>query len=478
MPDAEPTTAGVMTDCDNLIPSERGMKGAPSPIPPVSVGALAAECRGAVAIMQLAGTRRVFAGTQTKMYELTGTTWTDRSRAGNYTGSTENRWSFAQFGDFTLASNDTEVIQASASGAFADIATAPKARIIVAVADFVLAFNTIDGTYGDSPDRWWCSAIRDHTSWTPSVTTQANTGRLVDGGGQIVAAARLGSQVVAFKESAMYVGTYAGSPVVWQWDRMPGDVGCLGPEAVCEVAGTALAFAGGDNFYLHDGTRPVAIGTGSVRQWFADNSSPTSRYRTMAVFERQNMRVWFMFPGRESTGACDKALVYHVTQQRWGRCDRTVEAPLIFATPGIVWDDMGTLYPTWDSLPAIPYDSTFWLGGGAVFSLFDASHQLQNLVGESAASGFTTGDQGDDEAVTFIRRLRLRFLTKPATATVVGATRQGLGDGFMPGAGSSLTDSSGFDLRQSGRWHRLTFDFTGEVEFNAMSAEAELAGNR
>lgn len=476
-PDADPTHPGVMTDCVNLIPGERGMEGGPSPITPTGVPALAAECRGAAVTTLLSGSRRVLAGTQTKLYELSGGVWTDVSRVGNYTGSTENRWLFAQFGNATIATNDTETIQASTSGAFADIATAPKARIVIAVANFVLAFNTFDGTYGDSPDRWWCCALNDHSSWTPSVTTQANTGRLVGDGGEITAAARLGSSAVAFKARSIFFGTYVGSPVVWQWDHIPGDIGCVGPEAVCD-AGGMLFFVGEDNIYAFDGTRPIPIATGQVREWFVANSSQTYRFRTQAIFDRQTNRVWFFFPHRDSSnGQPDRALVYHIGSKQWGRADRTIQAALNYIAPGLTFDSIGTAYSTWDALPNIPYDSQFWMAGGRVFSLFDSANQLVNMIGSSTSSGFTTGDAGDDDAVTFIRRGRLRFLQTPSLATVQGFTKRVAGDTLTNGASGTLNDG-GFDIRQSGRWHRLAFTFTGPVTVNGIRLDAVKAGLR
>lgn len=467
-----------MTACVNLIPTEKGMAGGPDGVAPTGVGALAAECRGAAAVIQLSGARRVFAGTQTRLYELVGTTWTDRSRAGNYTGSTVNRWSFCQFGDATIATNDTETIGASTSGAFSDIATAPKAKVVVAGTNFVIAFNTSDGTYGDSPDRWWCCGLRDHTTWTPSVTTQATTGRLIDGSGEIVAAARLGAQVVAFKGQSMYIGTYAGAPVVWQWDRVPGELGCVGPEAVCELGAGGIAWLADDNFYVHDGTRAIPVATDQIRQWFFDNSSAEYRYRTIASFDRQKNLVWFNYPGRSSSGACDKAIAYHLLTKQWGVADRAVQAVVNFTTPGLTFDGIGGVYSTWDSLPAIPYDSQAWLGGGRVFSIFNGSNQLQNLVGTSVSSGFTTGDFGDDDQVSAISRVRLRFVTRPTTATVAGSYRNGAGDVFMSGASGSISDSSAFDIRQSGRWHRMEFGFSGPVELNGIKFDSTPAGFR
>jgi len=85
-PDLDPTTPGVVTACVNFIPYEAGMAGAPSASTPTSTPALAAACVGGVVITKLDDTRRIIAGTATKLYELSGGSWTDVSRAGNYTG--------------------------------------------------------------------------------------------------------------------------------------------------------------------------------------------------------------------------------------------------------------------------------------------------------------------------------------------------------------------------------------------------------
>ena len=112
-PDADPTVPGVIVECTNFIPYENGMKAAPTGTTPSGVPALASACRGAAVITKLDDTRRIFAGAQTLMYELLAGTWTDVGRVGVYTGGTDTRWSFAQFGDSTLAANLTDTIQRS-----------------------------------------------------------------------------------------------------------------------------------------------------------------------------------------------------------------------------------------------------------------------------------------------------------------------------------------------------------------------------
>lgn len=475
-PDSDKTTPGIFTSCANVVPYEGGFRGAPTPVA-TTAAALAAEARGAVVTTKLDGSRRIFAGTQTKLYELNGAVWTDRS-AGTYTGSTESRWSFCQFGDTTIATNLSDDMQSSASGSFAAIAGAPKAKIVVSASNnFVLAFNTNEGTYGQSPDRWWNCAQGDQTDWTPNVSTLANTGRLVAVEGAIQAGLPLGDYVIAYKNRGIFVGSFAGSPVVWQWNLVPGgDAGAVGPEAICDIGG-AHFIVSNDNFWLFDGVRPVPIGTGVVRQWFLDNSSPAYRYRAKANYDKQHGLVRVFFPSLNSTGACDLTLVYHVGKKQWGRNDLNVETALNYIAPNVTIDGLDTVASTIDTLPSIPLDSQYWLAGGQVSAYFDTSHQLVALSGMTGASSFTTGDMGDDDAVTMLERARVRFEKSPATATATGYYKMNEGDALVTGPTNAINDGK-FDLRQSGRFHRIRFDFTGDHKEYAFDAKPIPVGKR
>lgn len=476
MPDADPTTPGILTDCSNLVPFESGFQGAPSPVS-AAAGVLAAPCLGAVVATKLDGTRRVIAGTTTKLYELAGASWTDRSRAAVYTGGVDTRWSFCQFGDTTLAANLADTLQASNSGAFADIPGAPKAKIIVSASNnFVIAFHTVDANYGDSPDRWWCCAQSDQTSWTPNVATSANTGRLVAVEGPIQAALSLGDYVVAYKQRGMFLGQYAGGSVVWQWSHVPGgEAGVVGPEAVCDIGG-AHFIVGDDNFWIFDGTRPIPLGVGVVRQWFLRNSNPAYRYRTKVSYDRQTSRVSVYYPSLNSSTP-DARLVFHVGTKAWGRADVSVQAPLNFISPGVTIAGLDSYASTIDALPGIPLDSQYWSSGGQVASFFDASNQLVSLNGSTGSSSFTTGDVGDDDQVTAVDRLRVRWSKKPLSAQATGFYKFSEGDDLTSGAVSVVNDGK-FDLRQSGRFHRFRVDMTGDHQVTAFAVKPIAAGLR
>lgn len=468
-PDAEPTTPGVITSCTNFIPFEKGMKGAPTAQTPASTPALAAACQGAAVVTKLDDTRRILAGTQTKLYELSSGSWSDVSGAV-YTGGTDSRWQIAQFGNSTLAANLTDTIQRSTGAAFASVASAPKAKILFTVGSFVMAMNTVDGTYGTSQHRWWCCATYDETSWTPSVATLCATGALVSTPGQITAGGRLGEYAIAYKDKAIYVGQFVGAPSVWDWVPVPGgEAGCVGIDAWCDIGGAHFVI-GNDNIWLFDGSRPVPLGVGEVRQWFYSNSNPSYRYKTQCVFDRQNNVVWVYYPSTNST-TLDSALVYHLQTKQWGLATIAVESVLNYISAGATIDGLTSFSATIDGLSAYSFDSQVWLSGGRSLSAFNTSHQLQTLTGATTSSGFTTGDMGDDDMVTLLSKIRMRFAPgyAPTTATVQAFTKMTEGDALTTGSASSISDGK-FDVLQSARFHRAAFSFTGNVQVLGMGA--------
>lgn len=471
-PDLDPTTPGVITDCTNLIPTLKGYKGGYSGAS-VGLDALAAAALSAAVVTKLDATNRLIAGTATKLYEKSGTGWVDRSGAV-YNASASFPWHFAQFGDTTLAANKGDIIQASSSGAFANLAVAaPKAGAICTASGFVMVGNTNEATYGDSPDRWWCSAYLDATDWTPAIATQCATGRLVDSPGDIRAMRTLGYNVVAYKERSLYYGTYAGPPSVWQWSLIPGEIGCSAQDAIVNI-GTAHVFIGFEDFYLFDGTRPVPIGA-PVREFFFADLDPNYRYKIKGSHDRKNALVYFYYPRLGSSGAISGCIVYNYKADKWGLAHRTVECPVEYVSGGYTWDTLPIIGSTWDDWPAVAYDSPFWIAATEVSAYIGTDHKVYSLTGASATSSMTTGDVGEENQQTLIRRVTLRYQDRPASATMTNYYQDVHGDSWTTDA--TTTESNGrFDVLRTAPWHRAKFDFTGDVEVSGMNADIQPAG--
>lgn len=485
-PDLSADTPGIMTTCSAIVPSMKGMKAAPS-ASDVGLNALAAACKGGAVLRKLDGSTRFVAGTATALYEnASGVTWTDRTRAvgGAYALGEANRWRFAQFGDVSLAAAKSDVLQSSSSGAFANIAGAPSAAIVETVGQFVMLLDTNEATYGDSPDRWFCSGIGDYTVWTPAAATQCATGRLTSTSGPIRGGRRLGDAMVAYKDRAMFLGVYVGAPLVWDWREVSDTVGAPCHEVIVPIVtkggGAAHIFLGHDDFYYYDGSRPIPI-PNPVKKTIIDAIYKSYFYRCWAVHDQVNSLIYFYFVST-SAGTIDACVVYNYRKDdwltSWGRADSTIEAGVEYVTAGVTYDDLGTLYSTYDTNIPFSYDSPFWVSGYPLPAVFNSSHKVATLTGTPGTSSFTLGEMGNDNDVFTISRVRPRYLTAPSAATLSNAYKMLSGDSYTNDASTSLS-SGKFDFLRSARWHRLTHSATGEMEMphkDALLVDAEQDG--
>ena len=458
-PDVDPTTPGAIVDCTSMIPSTRGMAAAESNVA-TSYPALADAVQGASLLVRLDGSVRFIVGTQSQLQEGIAGAWANVSRAGGYSAG-EARWRMSQFGNDTLAANKSCVLQRSTGGTFADL-VAPKCAFIEVVGGQALAANVDDtgsglGTaYGDQPNAWWCSALNDCTLWLPSISTQAGRGLLVEAPGPITGWKRLGPYICAYKERALFLGRYVGANQgIWAFDLIPGDIGCASHEAIVNI-GTAHFFVGPDDFYMFDGSRPVSIGA-PLRKWFFARLSTKFRYKIAGLHDRANGRVWWFYPSSASSlGALDSAVVYDYRTQRWGVADRAVDMPVEVVLDGITYGNLGTLYSTYGSLPALSYGSPFWVSNAPIPAVIASDHKPYTLSGIPGAWSFKTGLQGDDTDVALVTRVNPRWITRPSSATLTNYYTMDEGVMVTTGVPITMSANSGqFDLLRAARWHQF-----------------------
>jgi hypothetical protein len=471
-PDADPTVIGVLTNCSGVVPSLRGMKGAPSPaITPLA--ALARTCQGAAAVSKLDDTTRLFAGTAIKLYEAGVSTWSDVSRAASYTGGTTSRWRFAQQSNVSFAANGADTMQASVNtGPFSCVAGAPVAKIVESVGQFLFGFNTSSSAQG-----WQCSALGDYTSWTVSAATQAVSGTLISTPGPITAGRRFGGQILAYKQSSLYVGTYVGAPVVWDFVLVPGTAGALSQEVVVNIGtpdNPKHIFMGQDDFYVFDGSRPVPIGTNRVKVKVFNEILQSRSYVCTALHDKKNALVYFYYPVSEAN-IPDHCVVYNYRTDKWGVDDRQVEATVDYVTTGLTYTTLGGSYTTYDDLPSLPYDLAFLNPSDRIPAIFDTGHLVKTMTGPATSTSFTTGDFGDDVDFNCVTRIRPRFLTAPDSATLINYYRNNTGDSLTTDMSVALTNGA-FDFMRDAKWHRFMVSLTGDWELAGFSPEWEKTG--
>jgi hypothetical protein len=468
LPDMDEHTPGIITDCDMLLPSIKGYKGAPSTSNVTD--ALAAACIGATYVVLLDNTNRLFAGAATKLYELSGTSWSDVSRGGNYSSSTE--WRFAQFGNVSLAVNSADTMQKSiSSGAFSDLAGAPKAAVIETVAGFVMAANYNDGT--DTPDGIIWSAFEDYTDWVADVGTQAGNLRKFDTPGEFRALKRLGDYAIAYKEKSMYLGVNNGPPTLWGFTLISGEIGAVSQESVVSIE-TAHFFISQSDIFVYDGARPISIGDG-IREWFFADLNSNYAYKIRGIHDRNNALIYWYYPSTGSTGTLDSCIVFNYKTKKWGKANRSVEACLEYLTGQFTYASAEAAFATYADVPSVTYGSPFWTASSPNMAIFGTDHILKTLNGASLTSSLTTGALGDDTQISFLSRVQARYINDPTSATMTNYYR--MTDGASYTTDATVTQSSGrFDVMRSARWHKVKKDFTGDVELTGATYKIQPDG--
>jgi len=472
LPDEDPTIMGVLTSCMGVIPTIRGMAGAPSNVN-TQLATLAATCQGCALIYKNDLTTRFFAGTTTDIFEAGVSTWaTVSATAVSYATAEIGRWRFAQQGNVTLAVNGANTVQfSSSSGPFSKIGGAPIAAIVETVGAFVFAANT---SAGSNIINW--AGINSYTSWAASIATQAGNDTLTATQGPITAIKQFGSAIVVYKQNSMFLGINVGPPNIWQINagQIVGSAGAMSQESVVSI-GTSEnpkhIFMGSNDFYLYDGSRPVPIGAARVKQTVFNAINQARYYACCALHDQINNLVYFFYPVADSDFP-DHCVVYNYRSNKWGVNDQQIQIASNFVPGGsITYTSIGTIYSTYGSLPSEEYGGAFLTAESAVPAIFNANNVLQSLTGNSGNTSFITGDMGDDVAVTTATRIRPRFITAPTSSTWTPMHRMNTGDPLVTETAVNLSSTGSFDFLYEARWHRGQLSCVGNWEMENLSAE-------
>jgi hypothetical protein len=281
----------------------------------------------------------IFAGGATKLFKVDNTdlSLVNESKAGGYTGT--NRWQFLQFGSLALASNGSEKIQSfdvNSSTAFADVSSdAPIAKYITVVRDFVVAGNIGAGT---SPSKVQWSGINDASTWTTTATSQSDY-QIIPDGGDITGVVG-GEFGIVFLEKAIVRMSYIGTPLIFQFDTISRNVGCIEGNSIAQYSGTAY-FLSDDGFYATNGQTLNGIGSEKVdRYFFANANIGDIDSISAAVDPERNLVIWNY--GNVSGGR--SLLIYNFETQKWCEADTDVDYLSTLATSGTTLDGLDSAY--------------------------------------------------------------------------------------------------------------------------------------
>lgn len=304
----------------------------------------------AVFVTLYQGSPQIFAGSGTGLYQVSGTSWLNRSKTGGYNTAPNETWSFAAFGSLVIATNygdPPQVMDLSAPGAFADLsADAPHAKVVGVLEPGFVMLGALASGAGLNGVRW--SALEDATSWPEPGTTQAlgaeSDEQAFPTGGEVraILGAVGGATGAIFQEHAIRRVEYVGPPAFFAFQEVERDRGLVAQHAVVRY-GTAAYYLAEDGFYAFDGAQSIPIGAGRVDQFFWKDVNRTFLHRVHAVLDPLAKNIVWAYPSVNSQdGTCDRWLIYNIPANKWRHASDQELAAAVVGFGGQAEPDLDT----------------------------------------------------------------------------------------------------------------------------------------
>jgi len=454
------------TVANNVIPHGDSYKQFPGVT--VYSGALAARCQGASSGRDNAGNVYLFSGDASKLYQISTTTWGDVSKVGGgYTCATDSSWNFTQWGKQLLATQVGDPIQTftmGTSSAFSSLsASAPQARYIGVVRDFVVVGNTYDVSDGSVPFRVRWSAIGDPSDWVVSSTTQADFQDLNSSNGWVQGIVG-GEYGIIFQERAITRMTYVGSPAVFQFDEIEAGYGTNAPGSICKI-GTMTAYLGEDGFYVFDGTSSTPISHNMVSKTFYSDLDQVHLHRISSVVDPINQVIFWAYPGASNiSGNPNKVIMFNYaqnSQKRWAVAEITTELIARLAIPtSYTLDSLDSVSSSLDALE-FSLDSRVWIDNTISLSAFNTDHKLCFFNGTALDATVETGEVEITEGKrTRLSRVR-PMIEGGSTVTMQIGSRNALTESVTWTTEAAPNTSGDVEVRSNARYHRARVKVSG-----------------
>lgn len=440
LPD-QPGVVGALTNAKNVFPKAVGYGAFPEE---EDYSLAASETLNSVtAGIDASGNTKVIAGGSTKLFLLDSS---DLS-LDNVSGTTYNsttRWKFTQFGDYLIAANGQDTLQyaeLSSTISFQDLdASAPTARLITVVRDFVVAGNT--NTAGNQV-VW--SGINNPNTWGNTAITQADNQIIPDGGE--VRGITGGEFGLILLEKSIVRMSYVGSPIIFQFDNIARNLGCYESNSVAQWQGVTYWLAD-DGFYACNGESIEAIGAEKVNRFFFDTlQESTIETMSAAVDPFRALIIW----GYPTIDDNYRLLIYHIPTKRWSYVDTNVNGISEMATPGITLEGLDAFSASLDALQT-SLDSRQWQGGKLLVAGVEGS-KIITFTGSSKSGLITSADLETGANMSMVT------LVKPivdnGSASIAVDSRMNLSEAVSFGDATAADSENRVGIRSLGRYHRV-----------------------
>jgi hypothetical protein len=460
LPDQPALSNPGATEAKNVIPWKGSYKSFPSFT--TYSNALTARSQGAVFAKDSAGTIYNYAGDATKLYELSGISYSDVSRSsGVYATPADGDWEFAQWGNTLITVNGVDNPQVISLGevSFSALAGSPPVgRHIGVIRDFVVM-----GNISGFPNRVQWSAIGDSQSWAVSASTLADFQDLQGEGGEVTKVVG-GEFGIVFRETEIWRMTFTGSREIFQFDQIEKKRGAFAPQSVITY-GSVSFYLADDGFYVTSGSGPsLPIGDGKVDRHVINNLDQSVYYRISSAIDPTNKLVMWAIPfAGHTNGNPNRIFVYNWTEKKWAYAEVELEVFARYAAQGYTLEQLDTVSSSIDALsPSM--DSRVWTGGLISLAAFNTSHRIGTFTGTALDATVETGETqhypGYRSIITEVRPL---VSGNSATISVGSRDLQSATHSF--GAAVSQNASGTCPVRSNARYHRYRISTTGSFDF-------------
>lgn len=462
MPD-QPGISGALSDAKNCVSQAVGYGPFPNA---VEFSAAAAEnLTSLFASKQPDGVTKLFAAGRSKIYTVSGVGAVTLVNSGYTTAATE-RFRFTQFGDNVIGTDNSSKLQSwvlGTSTAFADLsASAPVAKYITVVRDFVVVANTFESSKQEQYRVRW-SGLNDETIWTPSATNQSDFQDIVDGG-QIMGI-RGGEFGLVLLERSIHRMSYIGTPFIFQFDNISRNKGCMVSGSIAQYQGITF-FLSDDGFYMCDGQQVMPIGSEKIDRWFLDDVSEND-YSTMsaAVDPVRKLILW----NYKSKDGSRKLLAYNFNTKKWTCTDAGTDYISDASSASSTLEELDSVSSSIDAL-ATPMDSILFTGG-KYFLGGTLATKVMTYTGTPMSARIQTGDieAGGQSLVTLARPQ-----VDQGSATVALASRRLLNQDITYSTPLAASDDNRVSLRGSGKYHRIQVNPTGDRWKSAVAVDIDV----
>ena len=457
LPDAADFQAQASTEALNVIPAPDGYR--PFPAFANTASAITARAQGAISCRSLSGTIFNFCGDATKLYKLgsTGLSWSDVSRTvgGAYATASDSHWSFAQYGDYVIATNGNDAVQVfqlGVSSNFAALGGSPPASYF---AGTIREFGVLAKTSSANNRIRW-SAIGNIADWVSSATTLSDFQDLPDGGSIMGFVG--GEFGIVFQERAVTRMSFEGPPTAFRFDKISSYLGCRAEGSIAAYDNFAFFLADDGIYMIRGGAEIIPIGTDKVDRWIEANLDANYLYRVSSAIDPINKLYLMGFPSLNAsvTGQPDQVLIYHWPTGQWSHA--AVDHEMLFQAStqaSYTIDGMDSVSSTVDGLP-FPVDSRFWAGSGRLLlAAFDSSHRQGFFSGANLAATIETGDnQLVPGNRALLRGLRPLVEGSTVTPSLTVGKRNNLYDAITYGSATAVNAYGFCNARVNGRYHR------------------------